>query len=78
MRGRRGHAVMILPITVQKFSLNSSAKLRDILVFYFLRFPWLEIALLAHVAAARGYASLLALRLCSGGLPSGGLLLERQ
>jgi len=78
MRGRRGHAVMILPIMVQKFSLNSSAKLRDVLVFYFLRFPWLDTVLSTRVAAVRGSACVLALRLCSGGLPSGGLLLEKH
>lgn len=77
MRGRRGHEVMILPIMVQVFSLNSSAKLRDVLVFYFLSFPWLEVVLLT-LAAVRDHACVLALRLCSGGLTSGGLPLERH
>lgn len=69
---------MILPVMVQIFSLNSPAKLRDILVLYFLRFPCLEIVLLAPIAAVRGDACVLALRLCSGALPSGGLPLEKH
>lgn len=34
---------------VQKFRLNVSAKLRDILLLHFLRFPWFELLLLADV-----------------------------
>lgn len=57
---RRGRTVMILPMMVRKFSLNSS-KLRDVFVFYFPRFPCPEIMLLTHVAEARGCACVLAL-----------------
>lgn len=45
--------------------------------FIFSAFLGLRV-LLTHVAAVRVYARMLALRLCSGGLPSGGLLLERH
>lgn len=53
MRGGRGHIVMVLPILVHIFSSNSSAKLKDVLLFYFLTFPWLEVMLLTHPASGR-------------------------
>lgn len=53
-REKRAHAPTVLPIMVQKFRLNVSAKLRDVLLLHFLRFPWFELLLLAAVQQEKG------------------------